>query len=84
MTKETTDLELEFDYSENSRCLGLDDLAAAIENDRPPRASYLQTYHMLEVMTGIMKSTETGVPYKMTTRFERQSPMDANLPHGIL
>jgi predicted dehydrogenase len=83
-TKEVEELELEFDYSENSRCLGLDDLAAAIEQGRPPRASYLQTYHVLEVMMGILKSAETNKPYEMTTEFSREAPMDPTLPHGVL
>ncbi len=83
-TNEERELPLEFDYSENSRCLGLADLAAAIEQGRSPRTSYLQTYHVLEVMTGVMKSAETGMPYEMTTHFERQAPMDPTLPHGVL
>ena len=83
-TKEEEELALEFDYSENSRCLGLADLAAAIEQGRPPRTSYLQTYHVLEVMTGIMKSADTGMPYEMTTGFKREAPMDPTLPHGEL
>ena len=83
-TNATEELELEFDYSENSRCLGLDDLAAAIEQGRPPRASYLQTYHVLEVMMGILKSAETKMPYEMTTEFSREAPMDPTLPHGVL
>ena len=78
------DIPLEFDYSKNSRCLGLADLAAAIEQGRPPRTSYLQTYHVLEVMTGIMKSAETGEAYEMTTHFKREAPMDPSLPHGRL
>lgn len=77
-------LPLEFDYGVNSRCLGLADLAAAIENGRNPRTSYLQTYHVLEVMTGIMKSAETGEPYRMTTEFHREAPMDPTMPHGVL
>ncbi|MEE0946229.1 MAG: Gfo/Idh/MocA family oxidoreductase [Acutalibacteraceae bacterium] len=81
---EKTDLQFEFGYNENSRCLGLADLAAAIEQGRTPRASYLQTYHVLEVMTGIMKSAETGKVYEMTTHFKREEPMDASLPAGVL
>ena len=83
-TGEEEELPLEFDYSGNSRCLGLADLAAAIEQGRPPRTSYKQTYHVLEAMTGIMKSAETGLPYEMTTKFEREAPMDPTLPHGVL
>lgn len=77
-------LELEFDYSENSRCLGLADLAAAIEQGRAPRTSYKQTYHVLEVMMGAMKSAETGEPYNMTTSFVREAPLDPTMPHGVL
>ena len=76
--------ELEFDYSENSRCLGLADFAVAIESGRTPRASYKQTYHVLEVMTGAMKSAESGLPYVMTSTYEREAPMDPTLPHGKL
>ncbi|MBQ7322598.1 MAG: Gfo/Idh/MocA family oxidoreductase [Clostridia bacterium] len=83
-TKEIIDLPLEFDYGVNSRCLGLADMAAALEQGRRPRASYLQTYHVLEAMTGMMKSAETGMPYEMTTHFEREAPMDPTLPHGVL
>ena len=83
-TEKERELPLEFDYSENSRCLGLADLAAAIEQKRPPRTSYLQTYHVLEAMTGILKSADTGMPYVMTTKFKREAPMDPTMPHGVL
>lgn len=83
-TGEEVDLPLQFDYSTNSRCLGLADLCAAIEQGRPPRTSYRQTYHVLEAMMGMMKSAETGLPYDMTTTFEREAPMDPTLPHGVL
>ena len=32
----------------------------------------------------IMKSTEIGVPVTLTSKFEREAPMDASLPHGEL
>ena len=83
-TKEEVEIPLEFNYSENSRCLGLADMAAAIEQGRTPRASYLQTYHVLEVMTGAMKSAETGTVYEVKSQFEREAPMDPSLPHGVL
>ena len=82
-TNELVELPLEFDYSVNSRCLGLAELAASIEAGRTPRASYLQTYHVLEALTGIHKSAETGAPYVMTTRYQRGEPMDPTLEHGV-
>lgn len=82
--KELIEFPLKFDYAENSRCLGLDDMAKAIETGRPGRTTHLQTFHVLEAMCGIMKSTETGKPYAMTSRFTREAPMDPTLPNGIL
>lgn len=82
--KEERELPLAFDYAENSRCLGLADLAAAIESGRSPRASYHQTLHVLEVLTGALKSAECGSPYEMTTTYDRPAPMDPTRPHGVL
>lgn len=82
--KEWIELPMEFDYAENSRCLGLDDLAKALECGRSGRTTSRQTFHVLEAMCGIMKSAETGKPYVMTSRFEREAPMDPTLPHGVL
>lgn len=83
-TKTEEKYPLTFDYAENSRCLGLDDLAVAVETGRPGRATGKQTFHVLETMTGILKSAESGAPYVLTSRFEKEAPMDPTLPHGVL
>ncbi|MBQ4050184.1 MAG: Gfo/Idh/MocA family oxidoreductase [Oscillospiraceae bacterium] len=83
-TGETETYPVEFDYAENSRCLGLDDLAKAIETGRPGRTTSKQTFHVLETMAGIMKSAETGEPYVLTSHFDREAPMDPTLEHGVL
>ena len=83
-TKTETEYPLEFDYAENSRCLGLADMAKAIESGRASRTTYKQTFHVLEVMSSVMKSAELGEPVELTTHFDREAPMDATLPHGIL
>ena len=75
---------LTFKYADNSRCLGLDDMAKALEAGRPARTSYKQTFHVLEAMCGILKSAETGMPYEMTSTFEREAPLDPTLPDGVL
>lgn len=73
-----------FDYPENSRALGLDDMAVAIESGRNGRTTCKQTFHVLEAIAGAFKSAENGMPYKMTSHFEREAPMDPTLPHGKL
>ena len=83
-TGKEEEFPLAFDYAENSRCLGLADMAAAIEQGRPGRTTCRQTFHVLEAMDGILQSAATGEPYQMTSHFERLSPMDPSLPHGVL
>ena len=83
-TKTETEYPLEFDYAENSRCLGLADMAKAIESGRASRTTYKQTFHVLEAMSSIMKSAELGAPVELTTHFDREAPMDATRQHGIL
>ena len=76
-TQQMKEFSLEFDYSENSRCLGLWDMARAIEgSSKVSRTTCKQTFHVLEVMCAIMKSAECGVPVKLESRFEREDPME--------
>ncbi|MBO5744761.1 MAG: Gfo/Idh/MocA family oxidoreductase [Clostridia bacterium] len=76
-TQQMKEFSLEFDYSENSRCLGLWDMARAIEgSSKVSRTTCKQTFHVLEVMCAIMKSAECGMPVKLESRFEREAPME--------
>ncbi len=82
--REETEYPIEFDYAENSRAIGLADMAKAIESGRNGRTTYKQTLHVLEVMTGVLTSAKTGMPVEIKSKFEREAPMDASLEHGIL
>ncbi len=85
-TPEAGDVEipLAFDYPENSRGLGLAEMAAALEAGRLPRASYRQTLHVLEVLTGFERAAAQGGYLELSTPYLREAPMEENLPHGIL
>ena len=83
-TKQTEEYALTFDYSSNSRCLGLADMASGIENNKPSRTTYKQTFHVLEVMASVMKSAELGSPIDITSHFEREAPMNPDMPRGVL
>lgn len=76
-TQQSEEYPLEFDYSENSRALGLADMAKAIENGGVSRTTSKQTFHVLEIMASIMKSAETGMPVVLTSHFEREAPMES-------
>lgn len=83
-THEEKNIPLAFGYDCNSRALGLADIAKAIETGRKPRTSYKQTFHVLEVMESFTASSKQGKPIEITSRFERQAPMDPSMPCGIL
>ena len=81
---EVMDMPLLFDYKENSRALGLADMAKALTDGRDFRASYKQTLHALEIMTGFEKASEQNRYIELTTHYERSAPMYNNPIHGIL
>jgi len=78
------EIPLAFDYAESVRSLGLADMAAAIEHGRSPRASWKQTLHVLEILTGFERAMKNGGYLELETTYEREAPMRADLPHGIL
>ena len=78
------EIPLAFDYPENSRTLGLADMASALEKGRLPRASYKQTLHVLEVLTGFERAAKSGGYLDITSKYERSAPMNAAQKHGVL
>ena len=78
------DMPLMFPYSNNSRALGLADMAKALQTGRPFRANVNQTYHVLEIMESIRRSSDEGRFIELTSRYERQAPMAHPPREGIL
>ena len=82
--KEDEEIPLAFDYPENSRALGLAEMASSLEQGRRPRASWKQTLHVLEVLTGFERAAAQGGYLDLSTKYEREAPMAQGLPHGVL
>lgn len=78
------DLPLLFDYKENSRGLGLSDMASAILSGRAPRAGMAQIHHVLDVLTGFERSAKTGKWIDMETAYSRPEPMVKAAFPGVL
>jgi predicted dehydrogenase len=68
----------------NYRCAGLADMASAIREDRPHRCSMDLALHAVDVMTGILKSGETGAFVDMTTRCDRPAALSADEARALL
>jgi len=63
-------------YHENSRGVGLADMAAAIQAGRLPRAgAATQTLHVLEVLTAVARSSAEGREIAIESPFEAQAAL---------
>jgi predicted dehydrogenase len=60
---------------ENSRSLGLADMADGIRNNRPHRASGALAYHVLEAMHGFLTASTTGRHVDLTSPVERPAAL---------
>ena len=66
-------------HRDNSRGIGLVDMAYAIRDGRPARAGGEMALHAMEVMEGILASARDGSFHEMTTTCERPAPLAAGL-----
>ena len=83
-SKETVSMPRIFGYSENSRGLGLADMAKALQTGRPFRANYEQQLHVVEVMSAFYTSSEKNTFVKIESPYTRQAPMKKTELLGIL
>lgn len=74
-----TEMPLEFGYTENSRGLGLADMAAAMRTGRAHRASGDMAYHVLEIMHSFLDASREGRHIELKSRVERPEPLQAGL-----
>lgn len=78
--KEWSEVPFAFGYVENSRGLGVADMAAAIRAKRPHRANSEMAYHVLEIMHGIHEASDQGRHVRLKSSMKRPTP----LPMGLL
>ena len=55
---------------------GVSELADAIREDRPQRATGEKAAHVVEVIAGILQSARTGAPVEINSRFTPPAPME--------
>ncbi len=78
------EMPLLFGYQENSRGLGLADMAKALRTGRACRADAQQTLHVLEILTAFETSSEKGCRLELTSPYQRKKAMENPLVAGIL
>jgi predicted dehydrogenase len=82
--REFMEFPLTFGYAENSRGLGLADMAKALQTGRVSRAGVNLTFHVLEVMTGFTRAAEAGKQVDIGSAPERPAPMAKQMMKGIM
>ena len=69
-------------HSENSRGIGLVDMAYAIRDGRAPRASSEMAYHSMEVMDGMLRSASEGRFFDIKSNFVLPAPLPVDFPES--
>ena len=78
------EMPLLFPYRDNSRALGLADMAKALQTGRPCRAGYQQTYHVLEIMESLYRSSDEKRFVPLESRYTPAAPMVREPLSGVL
>ena len=77
------DVPLAFPHETNSRGLGLAELAAAIREGRPHRASAELAFHVLEVMEAVYESSRSGRHLSIRSEMTPPAPLPPDLAEGV-
>jgi predicted dehydrogenase len=70
--------------AENSRCIGVADMAYAIRSGRKHRANGLMAAHVLDVFHAVINSSKASQYVELTSTCERPKAMALGLPHNLL
>jgi len=79
-----SELPLTHGYAENSRSLGLADLAYALRSGRPQRASGEMCNHILDIMHAIHDASNQGRHIEVTSTCTQPAPLPLGLTGGKL
>jgi predicted dehydrogenase len=69
-------------HTDNSRGLGLADMAEAIRTGRPHRANGELGFHVLDCMHAILEAGREGRRIELTSQCQRSAPMPMGLEVG--
>ncbi|MGO4937873.1 Gfo/Idh/MocA family protein [Fundicoccus sp. Sow4_H7] len=81
---EYKEMPLLFDYRENSRGLGIADMADALANNRQPRVNVEQLFHVLDVMDAFERSSQSKAYEAIESDFELTPLMKRTALKGVV
>jgi predicted dehydrogenase len=71
-------------YTENSRGLGVADMARALATGRKPRAGSDLTFHVLDIMHAVHDAAKLGRQVDLESTCDRPAPLPLGLAEGTL
>jgi len=80
---ETHEIPLTHGYDDRNRGLGVADMAYALRNGRPMRASDQLMYHVHDIMHAIHDASREGTHVELQSRVERPAPFPPGLTADI-
>ncbi len=83
-SKEWEDVPVTRAYSENSRGIGVADMAAAIRSGRPHRANGDLAYHVLDLMHAFHDASDAGAHIAVESTCDRPAALPAALPENAM
>jgi predicted dehydrogenase len=81
---EWSEIPLTHGYAENSRGIGVADMAYALRSGRPHRASGELAYHVLDIMHAIHDAADAGRRVTLESTCERPAALPLGLRKGLL
>lgn len=77
--EEWREVPLMSDYTQNSRGIGVADMARALRDRGTHRANGSLAYHVLDVMQGLYDASATGRHYRVESTCDRPEPFDPSV-----
>ncbi|MHC4592788.1 MAG: Gfo/Idh/MocA family protein [Planctomycetota bacterium] len=78
------EVDLTHGYAENSRGIGVADMACGLRSGRPRRASGELVFHVLDIMQALHEAPDTGRHVELESTCDRPTPLPQGLPEGEL
>jgi predicted dehydrogenase len=82
--KEWMDVPMTHGYTENSRSIGVADMASAIQSGRPHRASGELAFHVLDAMEAAAEASAKGKAIELTSTCKRPEAFPLGLLPGMV
>jgi len=82
--KEWSEVPLTHIYTENSRGIGVADMAYALRSGRPHRCSGEMAYHVLDIMHAFLDASREGRHVELQSSCARPAPLPLGLRRGQL